>query len=102
MIPVYVTYGALISPLGDTKETHYRALFNNQSGIRKVENSGFNGEDWYLAKIEGLGENRFDQLFQKGCAALIQSVGKEVLSSPYTNYSEFYQSKFVCRRNRCI
>lgn len=84
MIPVYVTYGALISPLGETKEMHVLALKANQSGIRKVEKSGFNGEDWYLAKIEGLSENRFDQLFQKGCAALIQSVGKDILSSPST------------------
>lgn len=84
MIPVYLTYGALISPLGETKEAHYQALLANQSGIRKVENSGFNGEDWYLAKIDGFEENRFDQLFQKGCESLLHTVGKELLSSKST------------------
>ena len=84
MIPVYLTYGALISPLGETKEAHYQALLANQSGIRKVENSGFNGEDWYLAKIEGLEENRFDHLYQKGCEALLHSVGNEIFSSKST------------------
>lgn len=84
MIPVYLTYGALLSPLGETKEAHYTALLQNKTGIQKVNQSGFNGEDWYLAKIDDLSGNRFDQLFRKGCEVLLESIGKEVLSAAST------------------
>ncbi len=84
MTPVYLTYGALITPLGTTKEAHFEALSANKSGIQCVLKSGFNGEDWYLAKIDHLSKNRFDDLFRKGCDRLKETVGMSILSAPST------------------
>lgn len=67
MKPLYLSYGAIISPFGSGMKTHFEAFMKGQSGIVQVPNSGFNSENWYLGKIDGLSENRYNDLLRLIC-----------------------------------
>ena len=85
MKQLFVTYGGMITPLGSTIDAHTRALKNGQSGVTVVENSGFNQENWPLGKITTLHtENRYQELLNNLCDALIQNHGAPLFASSKT------------------
>lgn len=84
MKPVYIAYGTIVSPLGTGKETHLNAFAKNLSGVKKQLGSGFNGEDWFLGKIESLNENRYDHLLEIALDDLALECKPEILSSEKT------------------
>ncbi len=82
---LYLSYGGLITPLGDTATENFENMRLGKSGVHKVSGSGFNKEDWPLGKINSLtSENRYTELLEKICEALIENVGIEILSADRT------------------
>jgi 3-oxoacyl-[acyl-carrier-protein] synthase-1 len=81
---VYITYGALVTPLGNTVDKNFSALKEGKSGIKKYTNSGFTNENWPLAKIEQISENRFDTLLRTSFIELNQKVSIATLTSSDT------------------
>jgi len=79
----YLKYGALISPLGTTIEEHAHALLSNDSGIKQVEDSGFNNENWFLGKMNELSGD-YDALLEKALGSLKSIWDAETLKSPRT------------------
>ncbi len=84
MKDVFITYGSLITPLGDSIIENYNALLKNQSGIKVHDNSGFNNENWFVSKIDTITKNRYTNLLIKGCHELKNSFSKEILSASST------------------
>ena len=81
---LFLKYGTIVTSFGVGNEDHFEALKSNRSCIRKCMNSGFNGEDFFMAKIETLRENRYDHLLSVACLDLIKKVSSGLLSSPRT------------------
>ncbi len=81
---VYLSYGALVTPLGNTVEENFAALQEGKSGIKKYTNSGFTNENWPLAKIEQISENRFDTLLRASFIELNQKVPRTIINSSNT------------------
>ena len=79
----YLKYGALISPLGTTIEEHAHALLSNNSGIKQVDGSGFNKENWFLGKMNELSGD-YDALLEKALGSLQSIWDAEILKSPRT------------------
>lgn len=79
----YLKYGALISPLGTTIAEHAHALLSNNSGIKQVESSGFNNENWFLGKMNELSGD-YDALLVKALGSLQSIWDAETLKSPRT------------------
>ncbi len=66
MRDVYITYGNLISSLGDSVETTFSAIEKGISGIRHKSDSGILNNRWPVGYIDGLFENgRFKILFRQ-------------------------------------
>ncbi len=66
---IYLTYGALITPLGNDIESNWNALLANQSGIKLHPKSGFNQEDLYLSLLDKRAESdRYDSLLKNAIA----------------------------------
>lgn len=84
MSNVYLKYGTIVSSLGIGNEEHTAALTANRSGIHQCLNSGFNGEDWFLGKIEGLHSKRFDHLLTLACDDLLKNIGPALFHSDRT------------------
>ena len=85
MTPVYMTYGTMITPLGESEEENYNAMLQEDSGVQHIESSGFNKENWPLGKMTNLPEdNRYNHLLEKACDLLIQEHGKELFSDEKT------------------
>lgn len=84
MSTLYLKYGTIVSPLGIGNEAHLEAFKANRSGVQKSAGSGFNGEDWFLGKIEILQENRYNHLLTIACEDLLKKIPKSTLSSERT------------------
>ena len=85
MSNIYLTYGGLITPLGSTIPDNFSAMKKGESGVQKVNGSGFNKEDWPLGKIDSLSEkNRYNDLLNRLCYSLITSCEPELLHSTST------------------
>jgi 3-oxoacyl-[acyl-carrier-protein] synthase-1 len=80
----YLKYGTIISSLGIGIDEHLSAFNTNISGVQKMDGSGFNKENWFLGKIEGLQGNRFEDLLRKSCKELIKNTTVELLTSDRT------------------
>ena len=81
MRDVYVTYGNLISSLGDSVETTFSAIEKGISGIRHKSDSGILNNRWPLGYIDGLVENgRFKTLFRQITNSLLPKYGDIILS----------------------
>jgi len=66
-----MTYGAIVSPLGDSEVDVFRKMSRGDSGVSIVKNVGFKNEDLPLGRINDLGEgNRFQQLLKRTCSIL--------------------------------
>jgi 3-oxoacyl-[acyl-carrier-protein] synthase-1 len=79
-----MTYGALITPLGDMEEENFQRMVNGDSGVSIVKGSGFNGEDLPLGKILDLDEaDRFLNLLERACTILFKRY-REILSKKST------------------
>lgn len=63
--PVYISYLSLVTPLGNTPEQHVDAFQKGTSGIKPVENGGFQETTIPLAKREEITENRYDNLLRE-------------------------------------
>ncbi len=81
MRDVYITYGNLISSLGDSVETTFSAIEKGISGIRHKSDSGILNNRWPVGYIDGLFENgRFKILFRQITNSLLPKYGDIVLS----------------------
>lgn len=81
----WISSEVLISPLGESIDANLQALRNGISGIQIVPNSGFNGENWPLAKISNLPEeNRYSALLEKTLNQLQNQFGKSFFENPRT------------------
>lgn len=79
---IYVTYGAMISPLGSSVIEHAEKLKNEVSGVQKIENAGFNKETWPLGKIPSISkQNRYTFLLNQVCDKLIENHGQALFKS---------------------
>ncbi|MGB0915487.1 MAG: beta-ketoacyl-[acyl-carrier-protein] synthase family protein [Crocinitomicaceae bacterium] len=82
---VYLTYGGLITPLGNTPEENFKHMLEGKSGVNFVEASGFNKENWPLGKIDHLNNgNRYQALLNELCDRLIEKHGAELFSNERT------------------
>ena len=61
---VFLTYGALISPLGKDEEEHFLAFKKNRSGVRLMEGAGFDGKSWCLSAFDTKDKITYDRLLQ--------------------------------------
>jgi len=69
---IFLSYGALITPLGNTVDANFEAMKRGVCGIKNVGDSGFNKEKWPLGKINSIeGENRYTELLNRLCEALL-------------------------------
>lgn len=85
MHDIYVTYGAMISPLGSSVNEHAEKLKNEVSGVQKIENAGFNNETWPLGKIPSISkQNRYTFLLNQVCDKLIENHGQALFKSEET------------------
>ena len=85
MSQVFITYGAMITPLGSNSKENFKAMLEEKSGVQLVESSGFNQENWPLGKIKSLPDsNRYDELLKRTCIGLITEHGKELFSDKKT------------------
>ena len=81
---IYMTYGAMITPLGNTPGENFQAMRTGNSGVQKIAKSGFNKEDWPLGKIESLSGNRYNELLKLTCTKLLHEHGEELFNSDRT------------------
>lgn len=80
---VFVSYGALITPLGATVEENFNSISMGRSGVSLIKNAGFENETFPLGKISSLSEtNRYQELLERVCRDLVRQRG-----------SAFFQSK---------
>ncbi len=103
-----MTYGAMITPIGSTSEENFSSMKEEKLGVKFVEKSGFNNENWPLGKIKSLPEeNRYNTLLIKGCEQLIKKHGKSIfeskdtiviLSSTKANIEDIPQNTFASSR----
>lgn len=84
MNDVFITYGSLITPLGNSVTENYQGLLADKTGVKAHYECGFNKETWQLAKIEEIKENRYSTLLKKGCEELISTISKDIIQSPKT------------------
>jgi 3-oxoacyl-[acyl-carrier-protein] synthase-1 len=80
----YLKYGTIVTPLGIGEEEHFDALKANRTGIQECLKTGFNGENWYLSKLDFLQANRYDHLLTMACEDLVKKIPKKLLSSART------------------
>ena len=80
----YLKYGTIVTSLGVGNQEHMEALVANKSGVKKVDNSGFNKENWFLGKIKSLKGNRYNSLLTLACEDLKKKVSSDILISPKT------------------
>lgn len=62
---VYIQTLSIVTPLGNTLEEHFDAFQNGLSGIKLVENAGFQDTTIPLAKREEITGNRYDTLLRE-------------------------------------
>ncbi len=74
--PVYISPISLVTPLGNTVEQHVDAFQKGISGIKTVENGGFEDTPIPLAKREEISANRYDTLLREALEkALVKVLG---------------------------
>ncbi len=49
---MFLSYGALISPLGKNEQEHFIAFQENRTGVRRREGAGFHGKSWCLSAFD--------------------------------------------------
>ena len=82
---IFITYGGLISPLGNNVNENFKNMFTGKSGISITKNIGFNNEDWPLGKIKNIkGKNRYDKLLSTLCDKLIIDFNKSTFKEEKT------------------
>ena len=84
MSACYLTYGTLVTPLGIGEIAHLKALKENESGIQQCFGTGFNGEDWFLSKIDFLQGNRYNHMLTIACGDLLKKIPSTLLRSTRT------------------
>ena len=80
----YLKYGAIISPLGESVEEHYTAFCDNKSGIKEEAKKGYNSENLFLARIESLGNSRYNSLLELACKKLLENYSSSFLQNSKT------------------
>lgn len=84
MNKVYMTYGALITPLGDMEEENFEKMTNGVSGVTIAKGKGFKNEDLPLGKILDLEEeDRYINLLGRACDILFSRFA-DILSEKTT------------------
>lgn len=83
---VYLSYGAMITPIGSTIEANYSSMVAGKSGVQQCIASGFKDENWFISKINWLKENHFDNLLIAALEELKKTSHKEVLAHSKTRF----------------
>lgn len=74
----------MITPLGRTVEENFDQMHLGNSGVQKIQSSGFGGEDWPLGKIQYLDKkDRYNDLLSRLCDNLLEQ-HREILSDDRT------------------
>lgn len=82
---LFLTYGAIVSPLGNDWDEHCAAFENNVSAITMQKGVGFNQEDFPQARIASLAKKeRFHHLLKLACAQLKHSLTSDFFNSKET------------------
>ena len=82
---IYLTYGGLITPLGNTPEENFKNMVEGNSGVDFVNASVFNQENWPLGKIKSItSENRYQTLLNNHCDRFIAKHGADLFKSDRT------------------
>ncbi len=82
---IFITYGALITPLGNTTVENFNRMLKGDSGVSIIKDSGFNNEDWPLGMIKSIqDENRYNKLLSDLCHQLIKEHGKGLFEDEKT------------------
>ncbi|HIP31512.1 MAG TPA: beta-ketoacyl synthase [Crocinitomicaceae bacterium] len=85
MSEIFMTYGTMITPLGNSTEANFDAMLKNKSGVKFIDNSGFNQENWPLGRISSLpSEERYNTLLKRACHNLIEVHGRDLFSNKQT------------------
>jgi 3-oxoacyl-[acyl-carrier-protein] synthase-1 len=105
MPKVYVTYGGLVSPLGNNLPENIASINAGRSGIRMVPNAGYELETLPLAKIEQLEGARYDALLTTALNELLvthpnlnQGKTQVILSSTKGNMDDVDSDTFASSR----
>jgi len=72
---VFLTYGALISPLGNNEEEHFSAFKENKTAVRLIEGAGFDGKSWCLSAFDRNNKLTYDAL-------LLQTINQALTKCP--------------------
>jgi 3-oxoacyl-[acyl-carrier-protein] synthase I len=81
---IYISLASIHTPLGETISENISNLKKAVSGIKLYKEVGYKKEDLFLAKIDSLKGNRFQDLIHKICVDLKKSISTEVLLSEKT------------------
>ena len=85
MNEIFITYGTMITPLGNSSKENFNSMLEEKSGVHFVDSSGFNQESWPLGKINSLPQkNRYNNLLKRACRNLIDTHGTELFSDEKT------------------
>ncbi|WAC15088.1 beta-ketoacyl-[acyl-carrier-protein] synthase family protein [Dyadobacter pollutisoli] len=81
----YIGAEVIISPLGESAETNWSAVYDNRSGISLVESAGFDGESVYLSKIlDFTADSKFAQLLIKAMEKVSAGIDDSIITSDKT------------------
>ncbi len=85
MSEIFMTYGTMITPIGNSASENFNAMLDQKSGVQFIENSGFNQENWPLGKITSLpSEERYNTLLKRACHNLVEVHGGDLFSDEKT------------------
>jgi 3-oxoacyl-[acyl-carrier-protein] synthase-1 len=81
----YIGAEVIISPLGESAEANWSAVYDNRSGISLVESAGFDGEGVYLSKIlDFTGDSKFTELLVKAMEKVSAGIDESIITSEKT------------------
>ena len=76
MSEVFISYGSLITPLGNSEEQIFQEMAAGESGIKTVLGAGYKNENIPLGKIQELSsDNHYVELLNAACDQLIGLYG---------------------------
>ncbi|MEO6284054.1 MAG: beta-ketoacyl synthase N-terminal-like domain-containing protein [Dyadobacter sp.] len=81
----YIGAEVIISPLGDSAEANWSAVYDNRSGISLVQGAGFDGEAVFLSKILDFNSNsKFTALLIQAIEKIRTSIDESIITSAKT------------------
>lgn len=81
---VYVGAEVIVSPLGESASTNFKAVLAGNSGIRLHREAGWKGSDVYLSRFESAEAGSFRTILKRILTALSDAWDARLLASPDT------------------